>query len=249
MINHKALEPNRGNTWVIGDTHGFIKTLEALLDQLELEKSDRVIFLGDMVDRGPGSKQIFDLIMDYQSKGYDFVCIRGNHDDLMLQSYHEEMERGKGLLRFMKKDVIKRRWFTMGGDTTMKSFAAKRMIDIDPKYFDFLESTYHYVEDEKYLYVHAGFDFKREDPFDHVEPMMWIRDFKVNMELTKDKKVVHGHTPLDLEFIRDVISRPNIHNFIALDNGVMINNVIGKGNLLAFETKSDNLVVQASRDE
>ena len=249
MVRHTTLQPSKGKTWVIGDTHGHIKTLTFLLEKLDLDMNDRVIFLGDMIDRGPGSKSIFDLVKEYQKNGHDFVCIRGNHDDLMLQSYHEEMTRGKGLLRFMKKDHVKRRWFDMGGDSTMKSFGATRMADIDPIYIDFIESMYHFVEDEQYFYVHAGFDFEDAAPFEQPQPMLWIRDFKVDLEKTQGKKVVHGHTPLDLEFIRDVIDRPKMHNFIALDNGVMIRDVIGKGHLLAFETNSKELVVQTCKDE
>lgn len=248
MVKQKTLGPVKGKTWVIGDTHGHIKTLKFLFEKLKLTINDRIIFLGDMVDRGSGSKDIFDLVIEYQKEGYDVICVRGNHDDLMLQSYHEEMNRRTGLLRFMKKDLIKRRWLSMGGDSTMKSFGAQRMADIDPKYFDLIESMFHFVEDEQYLYVHAGFNFDDDNPFEHTSAMMWIREFNVDLEKTGGKKVVHGHTPLDLEFIKDVIRRPEKHNFVALDNGVMIRDVIGKGHLLAFETDSKELVVQTCKD-
>ena len=50
---------NGHNVWAIGDVHGFSMTLEALLDQCELSMDDRVVLLGDLIDRGPDS---FDVV-------------------------------------------------------------------------------------------------------------------------------------------------------------------------------------------
>ena len=44
-----------GNVWAIGDVHGYADTLLALLDSLNLSSRDRVVLLGDLVDRGPKS--------------------------------------------------------------------------------------------------------------------------------------------------------------------------------------------------
>ena len=44
-----------GNVWAIGDVHGYADTLLALLDSLKLSSRDRVVLLGDLVDRGPRS--------------------------------------------------------------------------------------------------------------------------------------------------------------------------------------------------
>ncbi|MGB0428882.1 MAG: metallophosphoesterase, partial [Bacteroidia bacterium] len=177
----------------------------------------------------------------------DVVCVRGNHDDLMLKSYYEEQDH-QGFLKFIKRDAIKKSWLNMGGDATMKSFNARKMIDIDPLYFEFIENMYHYVEDDEYMYVHAGFDFNKPNPFNDVQSMMWIRDFEVDFSKTKNRKVVHGHTPLSLDFIEDVIANPSRDKFIALDNGIMLEKTANKGNLLAFETKSKQLLVQPRQD-
>lgn len=246
-VKHKYLEPNAGKTWAIGDVHGYVNTLKTVIQKIELKQDDRIILLGDLVDRGPDVKGVFDFILELRNKGLDVVCIRGNHDDLMYKSFVEEQEN-MGFLRFIKRDAIKKNWLNMGGDATMKSFGARKMIDIDPKYFDFIESMYHYVEDDEFLYVHAGFDFKKEDPFSDMQAMMWIRDFQVDYYKTNNRKVIHGHTPLSLDFIQDVIANPRRDRFVALDNGVMMENMPNKGNLLAFETKSKTLMVQSRQD-
>lgn len=245
-VKYKRLEPNKGKTWAIGDIHGYVKTFQTVLQKINPQPEDRIILLGDLVDRGPDVKGVFDTILDYLAKGVDIVCLKGNHDDMMRKSYSEEQEHS-GFLRFMKKDTEKRSWYGLGGDATLKSFGAKKMVEIDPKYYDFIDSMYHYVEDEKFLYVHGGFDFTKEDPFKDVQAMMWIRDFVVDYKKTDCKKVVHGHTPLSLDFIQDVIANPNRDKFIALDNGIMIDMPM-KGNLLAYETKSGELMVQNRQD-
>jgi len=246
-LRYKKLTPNNGKTWAIGDIHGYARTFETVMLKIKPQPGDRVILLGDLVDRGPDVKGVFDSILNYQAKGIEIFCIRGNHDDLMYKSMLEEQE-SQGFLRFIKRDYTKKSWLNMGGDTTMKSFGARKMIDIDTKYYEFIESMYHYLEDENHFYVHAGFDFSKEKPFEDIQAMMWIRDFKANKELIQGKKIVHGHTPLDLEFIKSVIENPDRDDFIALDNGISITNVVGKGALLAFETKSKTLLVQANQD-
>ncbi len=246
-VKFKKLDPIEGKTWVIGDVHGYVNTLKTVLQKLKLTTIDRVIFLGDLVDRGPDVKGVFDSIIDLEKKGIEVLCIKGNHEDMMQKSYIEEQGQ-TGFLKFIKRDQIKRSWLNMGGDSTMKSFNAKKMVDIDPTYFDFIENMYHYLFDENYYYVHAGFDFKKPEPFADVQSMMWIRDFAVDINITEGRKVVHGHTPLDIDFIKDVIDNPKRDHFIALDNGVSIDNMPNKGKLLAFETNSHQLLVQSKQD-
>ena len=84
-----ALE-NGHNVWAIGDVHGFSLTLEALLDTCELTMDDRVVLLGDLIDRGPDS---FDVVRIARSDPR-IHCLKGNHEDMMvngfkLESLHE----------------------------------------------------------------------------------------------------------------------------------------------------------------
>ena len=50
-----------GNVWAIGDVHGYADTLVALLESLNLSSRDRVVLLGDLVDRGPYSVEVISL--------------------------------------------------------------------------------------------------------------------------------------------------------------------------------------------
>ena len=76
---------------VIGDVHGHYDTLVRLLDSLHLHDGDRVDFLGDLIDRGPASCQVVELVMSHPS----YHAIRGNHEEMMLSAlvYGREDDR------------------------------------------------------------------------------------------------------------------------------------------------------------
>lgn len=67
-------------TFVVGDVHACGDELEALVGLIHLSANDRVIFVGDIVDRGPAVTRVFDLV---RSVGGELV--RGNHEDKLLR--------------------------------------------------------------------------------------------------------------------------------------------------------------------
>lgn len=74
------------NTYVIGDVHGCYHTLQNLLSLLP--KNARVIFVGDLCDRGLYTKEVFELVI---KKGYE--VIRGNHEDYMYTHAFDALEK------------------------------------------------------------------------------------------------------------------------------------------------------------
>ncbi|KJK83258.1 hypothetical protein H634G_01387 [Metarhizium anisopliae BRIP 53293] len=68
---------------IIGDVHGLRKSLEALLAAVEFDKSqgDEVIFVGDLVNKGPDSGAVIDFAARIGARG-----VRGNHDDAVLRA-------------------------------------------------------------------------------------------------------------------------------------------------------------------
>ena len=65
-------------TIVLGDVHGCYDEALDLLEKCAVTKEDRVIFLGDLIDRGPKRWQCVELAMKHES-------ILGNHEDKLLQ--------------------------------------------------------------------------------------------------------------------------------------------------------------------
>ena len=51
--------------WIVGDIHGHLATFRALIHRLDLDKDDRVVLLGDMIDRGPDSAGVIDYVRNH----------------------------------------------------------------------------------------------------------------------------------------------------------------------------------------
>jgi len=77
--------------FVIGDIHGCFNTFQILLEQkIRLIKSDKIILLGDYIDRGIQSKEVINYIIDLQAKGFDIIPLLGNHEAMLLDAYNNE---------------------------------------------------------------------------------------------------------------------------------------------------------------
>ena len=84
------LERNdRGRDLVVGDVHGHFATLRRVLAELEVGEHDRVISLGDLVDRGPDSWAAKDWIAGPHATERFHLVIRGNHEQMMLDALAE----------------------------------------------------------------------------------------------------------------------------------------------------------------
>lgn len=81
-------------TFVIGDPHGCARECKELLDKCQVTSSDRVIFVGDLIDRGPDNAQCVDLVMEIEKKQDSPACVLGNHESRHLD-YRNLEEAGK----------------------------------------------------------------------------------------------------------------------------------------------------------
>ncbi len=81
----KGLEsfPVNGRLIVIGDVHGCIRELEKLLKKIRPKKKDQILFLGDLINRGPDSKAVLRLAQDLKARS-----LLGNHEYRLLQFYY-----------------------------------------------------------------------------------------------------------------------------------------------------------------
>jgi len=78
--------------WIIGDVHGCLKTLLALMDKVESQDSEaEFIFCGDFVDRGPRSAEVVDFILK-GVKAKEFKAVKGNHEGLMYSYFQSKFE-------------------------------------------------------------------------------------------------------------------------------------------------------------
>ncbi|MGB0523202.1 MAG: hypothetical protein ACPGJS_09590 [Flammeovirgaceae bacterium] len=123
----------------------------------------------------------------------------------------------------------------------------QRKNKLKTKYLHFFQKLPYYLELEKHFLVHAGFNFKAPNPFTAYDQMIWIREFKPDSQILKNKHLIRGHLPRHLSIIKHELK--DKRSLIHLDNGCVYWKMReGQGNLLALELNSWELVVQECQD-
>lgn len=212
-------------TFVVGDVHGCHKTLCKLLyDELKIEATDSLYFLGDLIDRGPRVRETVDEIMKLQQK---MICkvVRGNHEQMLLDSVTDVSSLSL--------------WYWNGCEQTLASFGITHPSQFEKKYLDFFSSLPYYIELEKFVLVHGGLNFENENPFEDKEYMLWGRYEQVDTERIGGKRIIAGHTPTPLSQIYRSLNEFKIF----LDGGCVYKNRASKeiGYLVALELNTMEL--------
>jgi serine/threonine protein phosphatase 1 len=225
--------PIRGRRFVVADIHGCSQTFKHLVEhKIHLQTNDQLFLLGDYINRGPDSIGVLDYILELQDSDYQVFPLRGNHEQMLLESksHQNPLEiflpsTGTIALRKLNKQLEEKHW----------------------KFFENL--PYFYALDKFYL-VHGGFNFKIENPLNDYHAMLWIREMKPNIHWLAGKSVIYGHTRTALTQIRasTALRRP----LIPLDNGcytgVNQTDFTRFGNLCALNLDTLELLVQANVD-
>jgi serine/threonine protein phosphatase 1 len=115
---------NMKRLFAIGDIHGcFVSLKELVENNIKLTTDDKLVLLGDYIDRGINSKEVIDYIIDLQEKGFDIMPLIGNHEGLLLDTFEDERNKPN--------------WIQNGGSETLKSFGISSIMEIPSKYIDF----------------------------------------------------------------------------------------------------------------
>lgn len=222
--------------YAISDIHGCFKTFKALLRKIKFSKKDELYLLGDYIDRGPNSKGVIDHIWHLQSDGYTVHCLKGNHEQMLLQSY----------LNF----TAYRSWKQHGGFQTMQSFKAESLQEIPKEYLQWMRQLPHYLEVGEYILVHAGFKFDMPNPFDENEAMLWERNWytRINKHWLGDRIIIHGHTPIKELEMKSQAKSIQKNAYLDIDNGCVFRRD-GMRHLVAFEMTNRELIFQECLDK
>jgi len=213
--------------YAIGDIHGCFNSMKELIEnKIQLRKEDNLIFLGDYIDRGPDSKKVLDYIIELQNNDYDIVTLLGNHESMLVDAWYNESATSK--------------WIQNGGSETLRSFDIDSLKAIDPKYIDFFKNLKFYYELDKYLFVHAGFNDKLENPFSDNYSMLWSRREEYFNPLLNNRTVIHGHSPVSLDITQKQIT--NNSKVINIDGGCVYSST-HLGKLVAFEVNTRSILI------
>lgn len=216
---------------VISDIHGCLQTFKALLYKIMFTKNDELYLLGDYIDRGPDSKGVIDFIWKLQSEGHFVHCLRGNHEQMLLDSFNDPYDQ--------------QLWQDHGGLDTMKSFGAKTVDDIPMEYLEWIDRLAYYIEIDQYILVHAGLNFDLPDPLEGKEAMLWIRNWydRIKKDWLGDRIIVHGHTPTPAFDVYENLQEITERSTLIIDGGAVYD-IPNLGYLFAFDLQSQKLYAQ-----
>lgn len=210
--------------FVIGDVHGCAHTLQHLIFKvIKARRTDALYLLGDLIDRGPRTRETLETIIRLKSAGYSIESVRGNHEEMLLNACRNRTE---SLL-----------WLENGGIATLKSFNVEDACEIPIDIRRFLASFPYYILLDRFVLCHAGINSLAEDPFSDHEAMIWSRNLPVITERLGGRRVICGHTVHSREEIRASLTMDRIF----LDNGCVFKEMRHLGHLAALEVETMTL--------
>lgn len=187
--------------YAIGDIHGRADLFEELLRRIDNDDADSIpcptelILLGDLIDRGPASRQVVEDAM-FLSQSGAMRCLKGNHEEIFIRAARGEVAATRFFCR-------------IGGQQTLHSYGLPdadyvsfndeqltqwMLANIPRAHVDFIDSFDDLIEIGDYAFVHAGIrpgiPLNAQDP----EDLRWIRAEFLKSREPFGKVIIHGHT-------------------------------------------------------
>lgn len=210
-----------GCLYVVPDLHGNKNILDKISTRIfPLRKSDgihdKLVFLGDYIDRLEDSHLVIDKLIELKKKYKDnIIFLLGNHE-LMLMETIGVLPRYKYAKDYKYGIAIVDMWLNNGGLKTLYGYMIRsgvmnpdpytlpkgRIKDFIPKeHVDFLLDLLPYYETDNYIFAHAGFDPNKKLEDTSLDTLTWERrlnDYvkkaiQNNEDLPWDKTLVVGH--------------------------------------------------------
>ena len=189
-------------TLIIGDIHGCLELLKRLMDKVKWQPDqDRLIFLGDYIDRGPDSKGVIDFLLQLMRESEKVQCLMGNHESMFL-----DFLSGVDISTFLIN----------GGEDTLRSYYFDGETIIPPEHIHFLKNLQILLELQDYCTVHAGLMPGLQIKEQSIDDMIWIREPFIYSKYDFGKKIIFGHTVFYDPLVMD--------NKIGLDTGAVYGN-------------------------
>ncbi len=212
--------------FAIGDIHGCIDQLVKLVEStINICSGDRIIFLGDYIDRGNNSREVVDFILNLRNNGIEIITLIGNHESMLIDTLRDESRQYN--------------WFFNGGLNTLNSFGIESLSDLESVYVDFFLNLQYFYSFGDFFFVHAGFNNSINDPFEDKFAMIWTRNEEYTNSVFDNKVIIHGHTPVPLEVCRQLVKQGN--RVINIDTGCVYSGLPGLGCLTALEINTMQL--------
>jgi serine/threonine protein phosphatase 1 len=193
--------------YVIPDVHGMLRNLNLILKRiLPLRKSDggkdKLIFLGDYIDRNVESAKVVDRLIELKKRYKNqIIFLKGNHEEMLQRAIVPSDSSEEYLF-----------WMINGGEATLKSYLERAKIEIDNPYtyprnrikelipkehLDFYDSLELYHESNGFIFVHAGCDPNIPLDSQDTYPFLWDRSIHYTssegIQLHIENPIIAGH--------------------------------------------------------
>ena len=212
--------------YAVGDVHGRLDLLQPMVEAIAEDAAERgsgnnlLVFLGDLIDRGPKSAGVLEYVRTLRLPGFRIAALAGNHEEALLRILNGD-------------DELLQTWLRVGGAECLESYgmdpdairtlppreALRRIASVIPEdHAAFLHDMADTFRFGDYLFVHAGVRPGIPLEGQSQQDLRWIRgDF---LHDTRDHGfvVVHGHT-----ISEEVDLRPNR---IGIDTGAYATGVL-----------------------
>jgi serine/threonine protein phosphatase 1 len=200
-----------GNLYAIGDIHGCLESLERLMDKINPDLTrDRLVFMGDFIDRGPQPRGVVDYVIRLQNLAPpgQIICLKGNHEIMFLDFLQGE---SAGLFLFN------------GGLPTLEDYWGDDWVDRDGlalplDHARFYRDLQLYYETPDYIFVHAGLKPGVPLAEQQEEDLLWIRGEFITSPEDFGRRVIFGHTPFKQPLL--------MPNKIGIDTGAVYGNFL-----------------------
>ncbi len=211
--------PAGQRVYAVGDIHGRLDLLETLLAAIQADDGRRaavrttIIFLGDLVDRGPDSAGVVQHLLEFSRGPVSTRFLMGNHEEVFLRALDGDTSALRLLIRIGGRETI----FSYGisredfRNLDFEDLAAVLKQRVPADHVQFLASFERSVEIGDYLFVHAGLRPGVAIADQASSDLRWIRDDFLRHRESFGKLVIHGHSITDEADIRS--------NRIGIDTG------------------------------
>lgn len=144
---------------------------------MDLAEGDRIVILGDAVDRGPDTCRVLETLIELR-QSCELIYIMGNHEEMMLSAVE-----GHGV----------ESWLRYGGAETLASYGGS-FSDIPDSHLDLLDETVAYWEGPGEICVHANLEPGVELSDQRAKWLRWNKLSGREFPHQSGKLVICGHS-------------------------------------------------------
>ncbi len=194
--------PDERRVYAIGDIHGRLDLLDRLLAMIEADDEARgearreLIFLGDLVDRGPDSRGVVERLLALSRGTVPIRFLMGNHEEVFLRALAGDAGALRFLIRIGGRETLLSYGVTEAEYASLdyEELAELTRTKVPQAHIGFLAAFEEWIEVGDYLFVHAGLRPGVAIAEQSTRDLRWIRDDFLKHRDSFGKMVVHGHS-------------------------------------------------------